>query len=388
MKNERRSGEIIKLRTGEESYTAYVPRPLPPVPALVLGPLYPLLDQANLALGRLDGMSAMIPNASLFLYMYVRKEAVLSSQIEGTQSSLSDLLTYELEDLPGAPVNDVEEVSNYVSAMNHALKRLKELPLSLRLIREMHAILLSRGRGQKMNPGEFRTSQNWIGGTRPGNAVFVPPPPDRLLECLGDFEKFLHDRRHRLPVLVKAALSHVQFETIHPFLDGNGRLGRLLIALILCVDGAMRSPLLYLSLYFKTHRKLYYDHLTLVRETGDWEEWLSFFLKGVVETAEQATETARKITVLVEADHAKITRLGKVSASVLRLHAYLQKQPVSDTGNAVKGSGLTLPTVIRAFEELERLGLVRETTGRERKRLYAYVAYLKLLNQGTEPLKE
>lgn len=388
MKNERRSGEIIKLRTGEESYTAYVPRPLPPVPALVLGPLYPLLDQANLALGRLDGMSAMIPNASLFLYMYVRKEAVLSSQIEGTQSSLSDLLTYELEDLPGAPVNDVEEVSNYVLAMNHALKRLKELPLSLRLIREMHAILLSRGRGQKMNPGEFRTSQNWIGGTRPGNAVFVPPPPDRLLECLGDFEKFLHDRRHRLPVLVKAALSHVQFETIHPFLDGNGRLGRLLIALILCVDGAMRSPLLYLSLYFKTHRKLYYDHLTLVRETGDWEEWLSFFLKGVVETAEQATETARKITVLVEADHAKITRLGKVSASVLRLHAYLQKQPVSDTGNAVKGSGLTLPTVIRAFEELERLGLVRETTGRERKRLYAYVAYLKLLNQGTEPLKE
>jgi Fic family protein len=388
MQNKQRIGEIIRLRTGDERYTAYVPKPLPPAPALVLEPLYPLLDQANLALGRLDGMSAMIPDASLFLYMYVRKEAVLSSQIEGTQSSLADLLTYELKNQPGAPVNDVEEVSNYVAAMNHALRRLNELPLSLRLIREMHGILLSRGRGQKMNPGEFRSSQNWIGGTRPGNAAYVPPPPDRLLECLGDFEKFLHDRRHRLPVLVKAALAHVQFESIHPFLDGNGRLGRLLIPLILCVDGAIRSPLLYLSLYFKTHRKLYYDHLTLVRETGDWEEWISFFLKGVVETANQATETARKITTLFKTNDERLKRLGKVSGSVLRLHAYLQKQPVSDTGNAVKGSGLTLPTVIRAFEELERLGLVRETTGRERRRLYAYVAYLELLNQGTEPLKD
>jgi Fic family protein len=388
MQNKRRTGEIIKLRTGDESYSAYVPKPLPPVPSLGLEPLYPLLDEANLALGRLDGMSTLIPDASLFLYMYVRKEAVLSSQIEGTQSSLSDLLTYELNDLPGAPVNDVEEVSNYVAAMNHALRRLKELPLSLRLIREMHGILLSRGRGQRLNPGEFRTSQNWIGGTRPGNAAYVPPPPDRLLECLGDFEKFLHDRRHRLPVLVKAALAHVQFESIHPFLDGNGRLGRLLIPLILCVDGALRSPLLYLSLYFKTHRKLYYDHLTLVRETGDWEEWIAFFLKGVIETANQATETAQKITRLFKADDEKIKRLGKVSGSVLRLHAYLQKQPVSDTGNAVKGSGLTLPTVIRAFEELEGLGMVRETTGRERKRLYAYVAYLDLLSQGTEPFKD
>jgi len=387
MKNKRRIGEIIKLRTGDESYTAYLPKPLPPVPPLLLEPLYPLLDQANQALGRLDGMSAMIPDASLFLYMYVRKEAVLSSQIEGTQSSLSDLLTYELEAMPGVPINDVEEVSNYVAAMNYALRRLKELPLSLRLIREMHGILLSKGRGQKMHPGEFRTSQNWIGGTRPGNAAYVPPPPDRLLECLGDFEKFLHDPRHRLPVLVKAAIAHVQFESIHPFLDGNGRLGRLLISLILCVDGAMRSPLLYLSLYFKAHRKSYYDHLTLVRETGDWEEWLAFFLKGVVETANQATETAQKITGLFKATDEKIKPLGRLSGSALRLHAYLQKQPVSDTGNAVKGSGLTLPTVIRAFEALEKLGVVRETTGRERKRLYAYLEYLELLNQGTEPLK-
>lgn len=388
MQNKRRIGEIIKLRTGDESYTAYVPKPLPPMPALEMGPLDTLLEKANLALGRLDGMSEMIPDASLFLYMYVRKEAVLSSQIEGTQSSLSDLLTFELKDLPGAPVNDVEEVSNYVAAMNYALKRLDELPLSLRLIREMHAILLSKGRGQKMNPGEFRTSQNWIGGTRPGNAAFVPPPPDRLIECLGEFEKFLHDKRHRLPTLVKAALAHVQFETIHPFLDGNGRLGRLLIPLILCVDGAIKRPLLYLSLYFKTHRKLYYDHLTLVRETGDWEEWIGFFLKGVIETADQAADAVQKITALFKESDEKIKRLGKVSTSVLRLHAYLQRQPVSDTGNAVKGSGLTLPTVIKAFEELQKLGMVRETTGRERGRLYAYVAYLDLLSKGTEPLKE
>lgn len=385
MKNPRRLGETVRLQTGDEKYAAYVPKPLPPVPALDMERLLPLLDKANLALGRLDGMAAMIPDASLFLYMYIRKEAVLSSQIEGTQSSLSDLLAYELEGMPGAPVNDVEEVSNYVAAMNHGLRRLKDLPLSLRLIREMHGILLAKGRGQSQHPGEFRTSQNWIGGTRPGNAAYVPPPPDRLMECLGEFEKFLHDRQ--LPALVKAALVHVQFESIHPFLDGNGRMGRLLITLILCVDGVLLSPLLYLSLYFKTHRKLYYDHLTLVRETGDWEEWIGFFLKGVIETATQATNTAREITGLFKANSERINRLGKVSGSVAKLHEYLQKQPVSETGHAVKGSGLTLPTVIRAFKELEKLGIVRETTGRERRRLYAYVAYLELLNQGTEPFK-
>jgi Fic family protein len=386
MKNPRRLGENLRIRTGDESYVAHVPKPLPPAPALDLNQLQELLERANVALGRLDGMAAMIPDASLFLYMYVRKEAVLSSQIEGTQSSLSDLLTYELEAIPGAPVDDVEEVSNYVAAMNHGLRRLKDLPWSLRLLREMHAKLLSKGRGRSRHPGEFRTSQNWIGGTRPGNAAYVPPPPDRLMECLGEFEKFLHERRHRLPTLIKAALAHVQFESIHPFLDGNGRLGRLLITLMLCVDGTLRSPLLYLSLYFKTHRKLYYDHLTLVRETGDWEEWIEFFLKGVIETANQAAETARNITELFKADAEKVGQLGKVSASVARLRAYLEKQPISDTGHAVIGSGLTLPTVIRAFNELEKLGIVRETSGRERKRLYAYVAYLDLLNQGTEPI--
>ena len=349
-------------------------------------PLQLLLEQANWAIGRLDGMTEMIPDASLFLYMYIRKEAVLSSQIEGTQSSLSDLLTFELDGAPGAPLHDVEEVSNYVAALNHGLKQLADLPLSLRLIREMHAILLSKGRGARQHPGEFRTSQNWIGGTRPGNAVYIPPPPDHLLECLSALEKFMNDRQQPLPVLVKAALVHVQFESIHPFLDGNGRLGRLLITLILCAEGALRRPLLYLSLYFKTHRKLYYDHLTLVRETGDWEEWVQFFLKGVIETANQATTTAKKIAELFKSDVQKIQQLGKVSHSVLRLHAYLQRHPVSNTSHAVTVSGLTLPTVIKAFSELEKLQMVKETTGKERKRLYAYTAYLDLLNQGAEPL--
>ena len=389
MKNKRRIGEIIKLRTGDESYSAYVPKPLPPVPALQMDVLYPLVDEASAALGRLDGLSASIPDASLFLYMYARKEAVLSSQIEGTQSSLSDLLEFELAGIPGAPLDDVTEVSNYVAAMNHGIKKLHDgFPLSLRLIREIHEVLLARGRGEKQSSGEFRRSQNWIGGTRPGNAAFVPPPPERLMECLDAFEKFLHEKKHRLPALVKVALAHVQFESIHPFLDGNGRLGRLLITLILCAEGVMRSPLLYLSLHFKTHRKLYYDHLSLVRETGDWEEWISFFLKGVIETANQAAGAAQKITNLFKVDEKKIKGIGKASGSVIRLHAYLQKQPISDTGKAVTGTGLTLPTVIRSFQELEKLEIVRETSGRERGRMYAYIDYLDLLNQGAEPLKD
>ena len=387
MHHPHRIGTILKLRTGEETYSAYLPKPLPPVPPLHLEGLYPLLDEATAALGRLDGLSLFIPDAGLFLYMYVRKEAVLSSQIEGTQSSLSDLLVYELAEAPGAPLDEVAEVSNYVAALHHGLARLKEgFPLSLRLICEMHAVLLSRGRGEKQQPGEFRRSQNWIGGTRPGNAAFVPPPPERLMECLDSFEKFLHDRKQALPVLVKAALVHVQFETIHPFLDGNGRLGRLLITLLLCAEGALHSPLLYLSLYFKTHRQLYYDHLTLVRETGDWEEWLGFFLRGVIETANEATAAAQRIIDLFHADAGKIRALGKAAPSALRLQAYLQQHPVSDTGSAVAGTGLSLPTVLGTFKQLEKLGMVRETSGRARRRLYAYTAYLQLLNQGTEPL--
>ena len=292
MEKKKRIGRYVKgSAVGGEQYHAYIPKPLPPDPPLDMSELYPLLDEANTALGRLDGMSMVLPDSSLFLYMYVRKEAVLSSQIEGTQSSLSDLLLFETDEAPGSPLTDVMEVSSYVSALNYGLERLQEIPLSLRLIREIHAKLMNDTRGGHKQPGEFRTSQNWIGGTRPGNAKFVPPPTEQLMECLDSFEKFLHDESVQLPLLIKAALAHVQFETIHPFLDGNGRLGRLLITFMLCVGGILKEPLLYLSLYLKINRKAYYNHLQSVRETGDWEAWIKFFLEGINATAAQAKET-------------------------------------------------------------------------------------------------
>ncbi len=331
----------------------------------------------------------ILPDPSLFLYMYIRKEAVLSSQIEGTQSSLSDLLLFENNDAPGVPIDDVTEVSSYVAAMDHGLTRLQEgFPLSLRLIREMHQILLSKGRGQNKEPGEFRRSQNWIGGTCPGNAYFVPPPPEHVMECLDAFEKYLHDEIHTLPVLIKAALAHVQFETIHPFLDGNGRIGRLLITFILCADKIIQSPLLYLSLYFKTNRQAYYDHLQLVRETGDWEEWLMFFLKGIIEVANQATDTAQKILKRFQEDQEKIESTGASAASILMVFNYLKRHPMTNTNNAVKTCKLSLPTVLRSLEKLEALNIIKEITGKERHRVYAYQKYLDLLSEGAEPLKE
>jgi Fic family protein len=251
----KRLGSHVTSSFGGETVRAYLPPPLPPNPPLDLARVYPLLDKATQALGRLDGVTTLLPDTELFIYLYVRKEALLSSQIEGTQSSLSDLLLYESEEMPGVPLDDVREVSNYVAAMNHGLERLRGgFPLSLRLIKEIHAILLEGGRSADKEPGEFRRTQNWIGGTRPGNARFVPPPPDRVQSCMGDLETFLHDDAHRLPLLVKAALAHVQFESIHPFLDGNGRLGRLLITFLLCAEGALTQPILYLSLYLKSHR--------------------------------------------------------------------------------------------------------------------------------------
>ena len=275
-----RAGFLVNCSTAGESFKAFVPNALPPVPALDLtGEHFDRLERANRALGKLDGLSRFLPDVSLFVYWFVRKEAVLSSQIEGTQSSLSDLLLYEQKEMPGVPLEDVEEVSRYVAAVNHGVKRLREgFPLSLRLLREVHEVLLETGRGSTKQPGEFRRSQNWIGGTRPGNARFVPPPVENLSNCLSDLEKFLHDQPEKTPTLIKAALSHVQFETIHPFLDGNGRVGRLLITLILCAENAVSEPTLYLSLYFKRHREIYYELLQKVRTAGAWEEWLLFFL--------------------------------------------------------------------------------------------------------------
>ncbi len=372
--------------TRGERYSAYIPKNLPPVPPLEMEDLYPLLDQANTAIGRLDGMSMVLPDPSVFIYMYVRKEAVLSSQIEGTQSSLSDLLLLETNEVPGVPMDDVTEVSCYVSALNYGLERLKELPLSLRLIREIHAKLMANTRGGHKQPGAFRTSQNWIGGSRPGNARFVPPPPERLMECLDAFEKFLHNEDVKLPILIKVALAHVQFETIHPFLDGNGRLGRLLITFILCMEGVLKEPLLYLSLYFRANRQEYYDHLQSVRETGDWESWIKFFLNGVIDTATQATDTAQEIMALFKADRSSIEKSGKSTSATLSIHRYLQHHPVANTRKIKEGCNVSLPTVLRSLGTLATLGIVRETTGKERNKIFAYQKYLDILIKGTEPI--
>ena len=388
MPAQRETGEYAVTSTTGESVRAFVPRPLPPDPPLVLDAFHPLLDRANQALGRLDGLSTLLPDTELFLYLYVRKEAVLSSQIEGTQSSLSDLLLFENEVVPGVPIDDVREVSNYVAAMQHGLERLRDgFPLSLRLIREIHGILLQDGRGGDRTPGEFRRSQNWIGGTRPGNAAFVPPPPERLMECLDSFEKFLHDETQTLPLLVQLGLIHVQFETIHPFLDGNGRLGRLLITLLLCARGALREPLLYLSLYFKTHRAAYYDLLQRVRTQGVWEEWLAFFLEGAEVTAKQAADTAVELIRLFEADRKRIQAIGRSALSALRVHEYLQKKPLINIGLAARALNLSVPTVSGALARLAELGIAREVTGRERDRIFAYTQYLNIVSAGTEPIR-
>ena len=385
-KNTRLGQYVESAVIGGESYRAYIPAPLPPEPPVDMERLYPLLDKANSALGRLDGMSMVLPDAALFLYMYVRKEAVLSSQIEGTQSSLSDLLLFEFDEAPGAPIDDVTEVSCYVAALDYGMARLKDLPLSLRLLKEMHARLMNNARGGDKQPGEFRTSQNWIGGTRPGTARFVPPPADQLMPCLDKFERFLHDETVQLPALVKAALAHLQFETIHPFLDGNGRLGRLLITMILCVEGILRDPVLYISLYLKTHRDRYYELLQSVRENGNWEDWIEFFLQGVIETSEQATEAAQSIVRLFEEDRTSIETSGRSTASALAIHALMQRRPILTTNKITEETGMSLPTALRNLALLEELGVARETTGKERNKVFVYRAYLDILSKGTEPL--
>lgn len=383
------TGTYITTATAGESVRAFVPNPLPPDPPITPTDRdHDLIEKANRALGRLDGIMTLLPDVSLFLYFYVRKEAVLSSQIEGTQSSFSDLLLHEENLAPGVPLGDVQEVSNYVAAMNHGLKRLREdsFPLSLRLIREVHKVLLAQGRGSDKTPGEFRRSQNGLGGTRPGNARFVPPPPDRVAACMNDLEKFLHDQPQRTPVLVKAALAHVQFETIHPFLDGNGRLGRLLITLILCAEDALTQPLLYLSLFFKQHRQEYYDRLDAVRLKGDWLGWLRFFLEGVQHTARQATDTAGLILRLFDEDRRKVEDLGRRAGSAQRMLDQLRRHPITTIPNAAAQLHLTAPTVRSAVESLETLGIVREITGKQRDRIYLYDQYVRILDRGAEPL--
>jgi Fic family protein len=379
-------GKYQTTSTIGEKVKAFIPAPLPPVPPIEWAPeLREKFDHALLALGRLDSVSVLLPDTSLFLYMYIRKEAVLSSMIEGTQSSLSDLLLFEFEHQPGVPLDDVQEVSKYVSALYHGLNRLEEgFPLSLRLLKEIHVKLLETGRGQACNPGEFRGSQNWIGGSRPGNAAFVPPPPELVDECMGKLELFLHDQPEKTPVLVKAALAHVQFETIHPFLDGNGRLGRLIITLLLCSENILKEPMLYLSLYFKTHRKQYYSLLNEIRETGNWEAWLEFFADAVIFTATQAVETAQQLMKLASADGKRINELKRISGSAHLIHKALLERPIVSPKWIQEKVKLSPATVNACLKELEKLGVVNEITGQKRNRLYSYAKYIDIMNQGIE----
>ncbi len=376
-------GHYVTISTVGEEARAFVPAPLPPNPPIEWTPeIRSKFDQALLALGRLDSIATFLPDISLFLYMYVRKEAVLSSMIEGTQSSLSNLLLFELDMEPGVPLDDAREVSNYVAALDYGLNRLAEgFPLSLRLLREIHGVLLSRGRGSNQAPGEFRRTQNWIGGTRPGNAAFVPPPVEKIQECMGKLELFLHDQQEPIPALLKAALAHVQFETIHPFLDGNGRLGRLLITLLLCEKKVLREPMLYLSLYFKTHRQYYYELLNNVRLTGNWEAWLDFFAEAVIATATQAVDTARQLIDLAGEHRDKINGLGRAAASALRVHRTLMERPIATAGWLVEKIGISPATINKCLDHLEHLGIVRELTGKKRNRIFSYTGYVEIMNQ-------
>ncbi len=377
----------ISTTVGEKVH-AFVPLPLPPIPPLeIVGARQLLLEKATLAIGRLDSISTLLPDPHLFLYSYIRREAVLSSQIEGTQSSLSDLLLFELEESHGVPFADVVEVSNYITALEHGITRLREgFPLSNRLLREMHTALMSSGRGSEKQPGQFRTSQNWIGGTRPGNAHFVPPPPEELNDCMSALEVFLHDGKSGLPVLLKAALAHVQFETIHPFLDGNGRLGRLLIALLLHHGGLLTQPLLYLSLYLKEHRSVYYDLLDRVRSEGDWEGWVDFFLDGVEQTATNALQNAQQLVKLFEQDTRHIQQLHRTNTNTLRALAALRQRPVITLRHLCEKHGMTFPTAAKAIQTLCKAGITRELTGQRRNRVFVYDAYLAILNEKGQPL--
>ncbi|HEY3819806.1 MAG TPA: Fic family protein [Polyangiaceae bacterium] len=380
-----RAGHFLEQNAGSTgSYHAFVPSPLPPSPPLELDiALRDAEAQANLAVGRLDGASRLLPDLNLFLYMYIRKEAVLSSQIEGTQSSLSDLLLFENAGAPAVPLDDVTEVSRYVRALDHGVRRLAELPVSMRLLREMHRELVTGARGGDKTPGDIRTSQNWIGGTRPGNAHFVPPPPHLLGELLSNLEKFLHDDPERTPTLLKAGIAHAQLETIHPFLDGNGRLGRLLIALVLVAEGVLHAPLLYMSLHFKEHREEYYERLQRIRTHGEWEAWVLFYLEGVGAVADQATQTAAAVMHLFETDRGRIVAsAGKAAQSALQVFDVAKKKAALSIPEAARSLELTQPTVNSAVKLLVTLGVLREVTGKQRDRQFLYGEYVELLSHG------
>jgi Fic family protein len=371
-----RAGIYITQPAG---YKAFIPAPLPPDPPIIWDEeLQHILSKADMALGRLDGIATILPNPELFVAMYVRKEAVLSSQIEGTRATLLDIFDYETT---GEMVKDVDEVVNYIRAMNRGLERLKTLPISLRLIREIHEELLKGLRGEHRAPGEFRTSQNWIGppGSIINNAVFIPPPPNDMHKALGDLEKFIH-KRDDVPILVKNALIHAQFETIHPFLDGNGRVGRLLIAFLLVHNDILKRPLLYLSHYFRRNRQEYYDHLNNIRSKGDWEGWLKFFLRGVYEISKQSTEAAQKIIALQERDRGRIVH----SPNGLKLVDHLFMNPLITIHGIRRLTGISHATAGRLVKEMIELGILHEITGYARNRKFLYKDYFDILKEGVE----
>ena len=379
------TGHYVAAIAGGHACQAFVPDPLPPTPPLQLdGKLQSRINQAMLALGRLDAISSLLPDAHLFLYSYVRKEAVMSSQIEGTQSSLSDLMLYEMEGLPGVPIDDVQEVSCYVSALSLGVQRINEgHPITFRLLMELHAALMTSGRGISKGPGAFRKNQVWIGGHRADEATFVPAPANELADCWAALERFINDVPEATDPLIKAALAHVQFETIHPFMDGNGRLGRLLIPLILVASGVLSQPLLYLSVFFKKHRQLYYERLQQVRLTGDWESWILFFVDAVADTATQAVLTAQQLNTL-RSEHREVAQaLGRMTASAQRVLDVLFEQPIANISTIVAQSGLTPATVGKVMDKLAQpeLNLVRELTGQKRNRVFAYTNYIDILNQ-------
>ncbi len=382
------TGSYVTTSTDGERVDAFIPRSLPPEPPLVWdGNLATLLSEASSSVGRLDGSARVLPNKELFIDAYVKKEAVLSSQIEGTRSSLSDLYRYELDGRV-ARGSDVVEVSNYVKAMEHGLDRLRGgFPISNRLIREIHEVLMSKGVGENKSPGEFRRSQVWIGGTRPGNAVFVPPPHTHVAECMGELEHFLHATDDGIPPLVRAALAHVQFETIHPFLDGNGRLGRLLVTFLLINAGVLHEPVLYLSLYLKTHRHRYYELLDESgRRTGDWEAWLTFFLEGVIETADNAYHTTDRLGRMFAEDRARIESAGRRSGSGLKVFGELMTRLEMSVSQAADATELSFPAASSALKLLSELGIVREVTGRSAGRVFRYSRYLEILEEGVEAI--
>ena len=376
--NRARAGNFITQPSG---YRAFIPAPLPPKPPVAFDDeMLVLLSEANIGLGRLDGVVKVIPDPDFFVGMYVRREAVLSSQIEGTQSTLEDLLEVELEPESRGRHGDVGDIVNYVAAMNHGLKRLDDLPLSLRLIREIHAELLRGGRGAQATPGEFRTTQNWIGpaGAPLQRATFVPPPVPEMRQALHDFELFLHADVGG-PLLARVGLAHAQFETIHPFLDGNGRVGRLLITFLLVHESILRAPLLYLSDFFKLHRAEYYDRLMAVRLRGDWEGWLRFFLRGVAETSEEATNTAERIFALRESDRVRV--MEEAGTNGVKLLSVLFRRPLVNVNLVADVLDVTFPTANRLVARFEELGILKEVTGQRRSRMFRYEPYLRLFDE-------